>query len=162
MCKFTDSHKIWAPHRAQYSPFLLLSILFSVSICDLFPFLSPLPFAPLCQLDSDFTNEGVDCPGFRKVISVWSDSSVLFSVLLHRVHWDVLTHQRVKALQGWKLQDVTWDLLDTRIRSAVFPPYSAGVCACVCLYFCIISEFSQKHSWVMIKGKLVCFSFVWL
>lgn len=62
------------------------------------------------------------------------------------LHCDVLTHQRGSALHGWELQDVTWDLLDTCIRSAVLPP-DLSLCRSVCVfifYSCIVLLLSPK------------------
>lgn len=57
-------------------------------------------------------------------------------------HCYILIHQRAGAFQGPELQDVTWDLLDTHVRSTASPP-DLLLCrsVCVSIFFSCIRLF---------------------
>lgn len=97
-------------HLLTFRPYSIPSALAS-PICSL------LSFALCC------TSEGDERLSYRKVISVRISSEGSSSCRVSAVVFAVtFWHIKEAALSmGWELQDVTWDLLDTRIRSAASP-----------------------------------------
>lgn len=110
-------------HSISHRPSPLLFSVMSVGLC--------------CK------NKWDERPESRKVISVQSAVSVFSSELFHRPSLRLSGTSKKHSLSVWRLQDVTWDLLDIYISFAVLP-LDLKLCRSVCVHVLFIHYINFK------------------